>query len=224
MGLEAMNKIIVDKKDLVVENIESILELTKNVNIICKEKNKLILKVNGNINIKFILEDNCNLDILMVNYEPKNIEMEIIQNNNTVLNYIEAIISKNNTKRIINNIIEGKNNNSNIKIRCISKSEKINIEVNAKGRKNSKDNIIVEDIKGINIGGTIEIKPIMKIDTNEIVANHYVTIGAIDKNELFYLKSKGISEEKAKDLILSGFVKSIFENDANVMFGGENIE
>ncbi|MEG0977233.1 MAG: SufD family Fe-S cluster assembly protein, partial [Bacilli bacterium] len=75
--------------------------------------------------------------------------------------------------------------------------------------------IVEELIKGINNGGNINILPNMEINTFEVVANHFVTIGNIRESDLFYLKSKGIAEFVAKELILSGFLKSIF--------GGEEI-
>lgn len=52
-------------------------------------------------------------------------------------------------------------------------------------------------------------KPILKIDENEIEASHAATVGKISDDELFYLTSRGLSEETAKELITLGYLKPI---------------
>ena len=52
-------------------------------------------------------------------------------------------------------------------------------------------------------------KPILKIDENEIEASHAATVGKISDDELFYLTSRGLKEETAKELITLGYIKPI---------------
>jgi Fe-S cluster assembly protein SufD len=54
-------------------------------------------------------------------------------------------------------------------------------------------------------------KPILKIDENEIEASHAATVGKISDDELFYLTSRGLSEETAKELITLGYLKPILK-------------
>ncbi|HWY79010.1 MAG TPA: SufD family Fe-S cluster assembly protein [Candidatus Sulfotelmatobacter sp.] len=51
--------------------------------------------------------------------------------------------------------------------------------------------------------------PNLEILENDIKAGHAATVGRINELELFYLMSRGISEEKAKNLIVDGFFESI---------------
>ena len=51
--------------------------------------------------------------------------------------------------------------------------------------------------------------PNLEILENDIKAGHAATVGRINELELFYLMSRGISEEKAKELIIRGFLESI---------------
>ena len=51
----------------------------------------------------------------------------------------------------------------------------------------------------------------MEINTNEVIANHYVTISSISKDDLFYLMSKGLSKSLSEKIILKGFLKGIME-------------
>ena len=52
-------------------------------------------------------------------------------------------------------------------------------------------------------------KPILKIDENEIEASHAAVVGKINDEHLFYLTSRGISEQEAKELITFGYLKPI---------------
>ena len=52
-------------------------------------------------------------------------------------------------------------------------------------------------------------KPILKIDDNDIEASHASSVGKISDDELFYLTSRGISMEKARELITFGYLKPI---------------
>lgn len=60
-------------------------------------------------------------------------------------------------------------------------------------------------------------KPILKIDENDIEASHGAVVGKISDEHLFYLMSRGLSEEKAKILITYGYLKPIMNGfDENV--------
>ena len=148
-------------------------------------------------------------------------QIQIEQSNNTTINYYEAFISKDITNYNIINKIKGNNNKSNIKLRVISKDKNINLNVLARVFDKTIDNDILEDIKGINDGGIITVEPNMEINTNEVMANHLVTIGNITKEYLFYLESKGINENMAKEIILKGFLNGIFKEHIDILTGGE---
>ncbi len=51
--------------------------------------------------------------------------------------------------------------------------------------------------------------PALKIDTNDVSVAHEARIGKIGEEQLFYLMSRGLSEEDARRLIVSGFVEPI---------------
>ncbi|MDO8435429.1 MAG: Fe-S cluster assembly protein SufB, partial [bacterium] len=48
--------------------------------------------------------------------------------------------------------------------------------------------------------------PTMKIDTNEVDVVHEATVGKIGVEELFYLRSRGLTEDQALKMIVSGFI------------------
>ena len=56
-----------------------------------------------------------------------------------------------------------------------------------------------------------EIDPIpsLEIDNNDVKCSHGTTVSKLDKEKLFYLKSRGIPEDKASKLMIKGFFDSI---------------
>ena len=58
-----------------------------------------------------------------------------------------------------------------------------------------------------------KIEPILEIDTNEVEASHFVTIGTYDEESLLYLNSLGIKENDAKKLLKKSFMLSIFDDN-----------
>lgn len=66
-----------------------------------------------------------------------------------------------------------------------------------------------------------EMNPIpnLEINNNEVKCSHGASVGQLDKEKMFYLKSRGISEESAKSLIVEGFFESLTDK-----FGDEIIK
>ena len=50
--------------------------------------------------------------------------------------------------------------------------------------------------------------PSLEILENEVSAGHGAVVKSIDPEEIFYLRSRGISLEKANELLISGFLNS----------------
>lgn len=55
-------------------------------------------------------------------------------------------------------------------------------------------------------------KPNLQIYADDVKASHGATSGQIDPEELFYLKSRGISEPEAKNCLIHGFCEEIISN------------
>lgn len=52
-----------------------------------------------------------------------------------------------------------------------------------------------------------EAVPNLEIETDQVHCSHAATVGKIDDEEIFYLQSRGISTNSAKDMIASGFLE-----------------
>jgi Fe-S cluster assembly protein SufD len=52
-------------------------------------------------------------------------------------------------------------------------------------------------------------KPNLEIFADDVKASHGATFGKLNEEELFYLKSRGLSHKQASGLLISGFIKEI---------------
>ena len=204
-----MNKLLVSD-NIKINDGSYELDIKSNIVNITVDGNVILYLINQLLDkLSIELIDNSKLIIYKFNkYNENNIEININQNNSTILIYNEAIINKEDNKVIINNNIKGNNNKSEINIRNISDNNNSDIIINVNISKNTMNNIALEDLKGINNGGFIHIEPNIICDSNEVEANHLTTIGSIDEELISYMNSKGINSNNAKELILKGFIYS----------------
>ncbi len=61
-------------------------------------------------------------------------------------------------------------------------------------------------------------KPQLEILADDVKCSHGATIGKIDENQLFYLKSRGIPEELSRQILLNAFASEIFNTLKNDYF------
>ncbi len=103
-----------------------------------------------------------------------------------------------------------------------------NGEIDAKGishiEKNSIKSYANQMVKIILFDKESKAKasPTLKIDCDDIIANHACAIGSLNEDHIFYLKSRGLSEEEARRLITLGYlipIENYFDKD-----GKETIE
>jgi Fe-S cluster assembly protein SufD len=69
----------------------------------------------------------------------------------------------------------------------------------------SNANILLADT------GTVNAKPELEIFADDVKCSHGATVGQLDLNELFYLKSRGIGAEKARTILLTAFAGEVVE-------------
>ena len=55
------------------------------------------------------------------------------------------------------------------------------------------------------------IKPELEIYADDVTCSHGATIGEIDADQLFYLKSRGISDEDARQLLIEAFLVDVID-------------
>ena len=58
---------------------------------------------------------------------------------------------------------------------------------------------------------TINTKPHLEIDSDDLSASHGATIGSLDPAQLFFLRARGIGEDEARSILTLSFVRSILD-------------
>ena len=136
---------------------------------------------------------NWNLSSLGIANDLKKIDVNIYHKHSNTFSLINNYgVSRNESKIIFSGIshIEKGSNNS-------------------KAHQNAKIMVFDKESSGV-------AKPILKIDENEIEASHAAVVGKISDDQLFYLCSRGLSVNQARELITYGYLKPIlngFDDD-----------
>lgn len=63
----------------------------------------------------------------------------------------------------------------------------------------------------LNDGASAETIPFLEIETAEVKCSHAGAVGRVDDEHLFYLRSRGVPEVEAKQLIVLGFLQEVLE-------------
>ncbi|WP_395375589.1 SufD family Fe-S cluster assembly protein [Marinicella sp. W31] len=68
---------------------------------------------------------------------------------------------------------------------------------------------VSQDLKNILLSNDARIssKPELEVSADEVVAAHGSTIGALDEKSLFYLQSRGIASDDARQILMESFVE-----------------
>ncbi len=222
-----MNKILLVEDINKIENGKYLIEYTKNSAINVLGTTNLSDYATNSCDLEFTLIDGANLTLDKLNFVTKDVSLIININNDGLVNLNWAIINegRNRINLIIN--MNGNNSNCSARIRVINKDNNSNADVICDGivLANTKDNVLIEDLKGlVHNDSTIKISPIMKVNTNEVMANHLVTIGAFNRDELFYLNSKGLSDESAKNILIHSFISGILNMEMKELIPMEVIK
>ena len=56
-----------------------------------------------------------------------------------------------------------------------------------------------------------DAKPELEIFADDVVCSHGATVGELDENQMFYLKSRGIAEADARNMLIDAFLVDTLE-------------
>ena len=68
-------------------------------------------------------------------------------------------------------------------------------------------------------GGEWNAKPELEIYADDVQCAHGASAGAIDRDALFYLRQRGLSERAARALLIEAFIAAMFDGVANAAIG-----
>lgn len=227
VGRSKMNKLILEEDNNKLTTGNYLIEYYHHISLDLEGELTLSHYDTKNNNLNINLADNSNLNLFYVYILNKDLNIDLKVNNNSILNTNFIFLNTGNNKVIININTIGSNNKENIKLRAINKNKDSKLEIICTGivTKNTCDNELLEDLKGlIPNNSSIKISPNIEVNTNEVMANHLVTIGSFDQSSLFYLKTKGLDDYMAKSLLLKSFLLSNIPAELQEKIQAEVIE
>lgn len=190
-------------------------EFVEDATIIAKESSVLdIINNNKNRTLSFLIQKDADLTINMFDYARDlsvNLVIEVEDNAKVQIN--NSFITTGKYELDINTNVYGDNTTVSVDIRGINEQSGIvKVLMNGNIAENTKNNVLNEYAKLINKSDATNVLiPNLIVNTNEVIANHGVSLGTIRDNELFYLTSKGIDKNRAIKLLEEGFILSIMD-------------
>lgn len=115
----------------------------------------------------------------------------------------------------------GKGTKGNIVVRGIARENAVAkldgmIRVAESGAK--AESKLTENVMLLNPGAHAEANPELEIKNNDVQSTHAATVSQIDQEKIFYLMSRGVPREKARMMIVRGFLEAGAEKIKNESF------
>lgn len=202
-----MNKIILESDLLILKDNED-----KEINIKKDIKTKIVLINEKNANNKYIFnfEENAYANIYFFDVS-NSINRKITVNLNGNNSYVElniSSISLNENNYEINIFHNEKNTHSETNMHGLAIDDnKIIFKNNGTIRKGAIKSVLNQDNKIITLGkNNSKIEPNLFIDEYDISASHGAYVGKFKEEDVFYLMTRGLSEEDSNNLLIKGFL------------------
>lgn len=227
MEVTQVNRILIgsgnDKVGIIKQN-ELFIDINKDTNILIKDDslNKYTFNVHdAKLNVlstsknakDVIYEINIgsgNVTFNSISYNPSFTKMIInLNNENSSILVNNSVIAKQKARFDIKVNHNSKLTNSDVYNNGVTKEDgTILFNISSYVPKKSKGSTVSQNSKIITLNDTNDnqINPILLIDEFECDAKHAAFIGNFNKNELFYLMSRGLSKTESMNLLINGLL------------------
>jgi len=168
------------------------------------------------------LDSNTNISLVNLSMPENNSRFQVynsFQGRHSFSDFKSVSIPKDNCHDdfLVQNFHKSSNCESNVGIRSIlnkgavcSFQALVDVELNtfsSKAEQDCKAILLHED-------ATMNAKPEMKIFNDDVVCKHGTTIGALDKEQIFYLQSRGLDNISAEKILLQGVIKNYISDES----------
>ena len=77
-----------------------------------------------------------------------------------------------------------------------------------KGAKGARSNVVCDALL-LDPQSRSDTYPVIEIDEEQVAVGHEASVSRVGEDQLYYLKSRGLSEEEATTMIVSGFIEPL---------------
>jgi Fe-S cluster assembly scaffold protein SufB len=195
------------------KNKKIIIKNNSNFNLICDLKKNFKKDLDSNLQI--IVKDNVKAFINQQFFGGENVKynLEIIfegKNSELEMCLIYSADKKQNYDFSVKNTFIGENNKGKFIIKGIAKGYskvKANGIINIKNSAKKTDAHLSEHALILSKFANVRNLPILNIDTNDVKASHSASVTKLNEEDLFYLKSRGLTYKTAEKVLINGFLK-----------------
>lgn len=201
-------------------------------NLVIEEDTELVLNFNDTSrDIYIVVEDNICLNIVDISFNTSNKINITLKNDSRVIynkfsinsgDYIYTLLDGEYSNVVINNSVVN-NNDTKMKFAIEHNNTNTSSNLSNHGVNNSSGTLYFNVDSKINrsaslacadqenkiinlVKGDSKILPNLLVDNYDVSASHSAYISDFDKESMFYLKSRGISDNEARRLLLEGFL------------------
>ena len=230
-----MNKIVIDESNVELKKITKKLDIQVNKTDTITGIINIQINVLGSTNLEIVYHMNANKYLLTINVMPgvKLTLSTLKEGSKGKIQSVFNLFEESEVTYDVFNSIKGINYNfkgiatdketydivinhnykdtvSNIRNNTVNiDNGKVTFQVSAYVPNGIKNCLVNQANRIINFtNNKCEIRPNLYVDEFDTTANHSALIGGFDSNEMFYLKSRGITEDEANKLLISGFLLS----------------
>lgn len=210
-----------NEKAVIYQSLESTLD---NIDLTLQENSSLVLLTFNNgsvkdINLKSKLAKNASLTIynMIISSSEVNLKEEVyVEDVNANVNILNVCLGYEEAK--INSFIHIFHNseytNSELETYAIAIDKAhLTLDNNATIKNKCKKTVVHQKAKGLNLSkdSTIKAQPNLYIDEYDVEASHSASVGNINKDDLFYLMSRGLPESDARKIVVLGFINPLID-------------
>jgi len=165
-------------------------------------------------------EENSNVTLSVVSIKGKNVDVNINVNiigKNAEVNLPGLLLpSKNQSFTYHSNVIHQSGGSTTIqKVRTVADDNGYGdffgiIKVDPNAQKSVTEQVNNNIL--LSTDARIESKPQLEIYADDVKCSHGSTTGMLDQEAIFYMRSRGISQKTAQNLLLEAFINEVIEN------------
>lgn len=194
--------------------IEKLATLPKQLRINAGEQKTLIVSSLETCTIS--LEADASLTLIAIlsqGWEEKQVITFNLDGQQSSLNFIALILAKDENNFPFETI--SNHNNVSTHAACYVRSAMFDkSSINYKGmliipkKSQITDSYLAHHSLMLSEKAKVVTVPCLEIEADDVSAGHAATIGRVDEDLLFYLSSRGISKEQARDMLIRGFIEA----------------
>ena len=161
------------------------------------------------MNYNFLLEKNSSVNYLFKSLEPGNVEFNTFAELKAEAKFEKKVIidSKNSNLNLNSTfVLKGKQSSAISTLRIVARNRSKVMGLNKLvGKEQSKGHLECQGLL-IGKGAKIELVPSLRVEHPKALLTHEASIGRVSEAQLNYLRSRGLNEKEAIELLVTGFL------------------